>query len=459
MSIKSTDIQITSDHRETIKKIFNRFSQLELHEIYPTTKKFNKQQILNILLLDRFHLGLSYYEVARLDFEYFKRHENHQKRWRAYELKFKLLDGEERQCVTNPSELEEIITRELSSFFPNYTYCSILNDGILIRIQLVQVSSKSSTTTTINNNNSPNNSYTTSSLPVTTTSPHHHSSTLPLPVGGSSSSSSSYPQQRATWVYYFPHANFLFISGMKASEKDFLIHSLSTSLNCYSISQHNLKGRDIRSLKELLFFQKSQGLYKAYREGNTTTTTPLKSTTTTSSKIFKNPLDRSELQILDTIKGVEIQQHNNNNNLVVANNIVNEKEDEEEEEYTTSSSSLPKLDYVELLFSASNNNNDDDDDEEESREDQEWDVDVEKNYEVDGGGDVVVGLPASIRFNGEDILEGLKDCLKYNNNIAKLPLPPELKYLPSLGKNTIEVKLDQKRKTQMINNNKIINVD
>lgn len=67
------------------------------------------------------------------------------------------------------------------------------------------------------------------------------------------------------FLVYYPNAEYIFSSAIKAAHKQYILQTLSTLLHCQTLEEVKLSGRDMFSLKELVLNKSSQGAFSMYR--------------------------------------------------------------------------------------------------------------------------------------------------------------------------------------------------
>jgi len=305
---------------------------------------------VNYIFQKAYKVGMRDTDVASLELEYIKRHEGSRK-WKVYELEYELIEGERIEVVVHPQALQDTLQAELDCFFKHLSTVLSYNDVMWIRIGLDTKLQNVADTTTV-------------------------------PIFG----------------VYYPQSHCVFIAGLKGPLKPFIINSLQCALKCHKLSERQMYGNNIESLKELLFNKGCQGSFKKYQMG----------------MVDNNPLDVSSITPIEKQKAEEkLKQPNFKNPLVVEDQrFLNYKIQHINRIFGSQNRKQPKLDTLEFI-----------------------------DFK---GEDVELGLPnltMTTKFRGTNILEGIRECIK--RDIAVPPLPIQLEELHSLGQN-IFVFSDQK---------------
>jgi hypothetical protein len=188
-------------------------------------------------------------------------------------------------------------------------------------------------------------------------------------------------------LVHYPHSDFIFINGMTEKHKKFVLFSLQRAMNCLSIESMELECPDLASMKELVLERASQGRFKRFRSEN------------------KNPLDRStelkvELAPNPLLKPMPNIVYENAMELEQKEQYIAHEFGAKEEQPTASLQFVKFVDYHCPL------------------------------QDIQGKNTLVL----SVKFEGKNVIAGLRECVQYS--IVQPCLPPCLENLHSNSKNT-----------------------
>jgi len=194
----------------------------------------------------------------------------------------------------------------------------------------------------------------------------------------------------ATYVVYCPRSNYLFLSG-PVSERQFILYSLQITLNCHELKHCQLSNKGLRGLKDMLFNLKCQGPYKKYQKN----------------QVDNNPLNISfvmpiEKELQEEKQQEQVQQFKNPTR-VEDQHIVEQRKLHINRIFGSQTQQQPQIDTLDLV-----------------------------NYKDDTSKQQF-SLTMTVKFRGENIMEGIRGCI--NQGIATPPLPSHLEELHNHGKN------------------------
>ncbi|XP_038069493.1 centromere protein N-A-like [Patiria miniata] len=157
-------------------------------------------------------------DVAQLDLIYHQNHPNNRK-WSVFQLT-KQPEQNEKHVVTSPDAFRERLGKQLSFYFKNDLCLRTRGDAWWLRLGIQEGSQAQRL--------SPGN---------------------------------------VVYMVHHPHSQYLIMSSIKVSHKDFVMQALLNSLHCSEIREIQLTGRDLDSLAALALHSNSQGWFSQFRLG------------------------------------------------------------------------------------------------------------------------------------------------------------------------------------------------
>jgi hypothetical protein len=318
----------------------------ELENMLAENMKESKEKKVAKIVESNFKAGITYEQFGKLEVEHFV---NNQKKgkWIGYSLSFLSQNG-----TVECQALRDAISNELKSYFPHFVYTQMVDSAIWIRVSI----------------EAQRNPLSSDSIASKVSL-----SSLFTPIN----------------IVHYPHSDCLFINGLTAQYKKFVLFSLKNAMNCSSVEPMDLECPDLTSMKELALERASQGRFKRYRSEN------------------KNPLDRAT----ETESVVELPANpllNPAPNIVYENAMeIEQKKNYIAHEFGKEEAGGPTaaLEYVKFVDYACPING------------------------IEGKDSLTLG----VKFEGKNVIAGFRECLHYN--IVHPNLPPCLENLHSNSKN------------------------
>ncbi|XP_073232611.1 centromere protein N-like [Porites lutea] len=201
-------------------------------------------------------------------------------------------------------------------------------------------------------------------------------------------SSSSLLASNTVFLVYYPNAEYIFMSNIKAAHKQYILQTLSSLLHCQTLEEIKLSGRDVLSLKELVLNKTSQGAFSKYRLN----------------QIEGNPLSRKRKRKKEVTMEVQSQEIKSEN----------KEEDQQRQQLTDNAfgpNPQPVLEKVEFKMQTKLRSGD---------QHLPWQLDRP--------------ISCNVRFEGPSVIEGIKNLGA--QSFVDVPLPSYLANLHSQSKNS-----------------------
>lgn len=338
--------------RQDLCKLFTKFKKKELHqgliergilqEDYPDTEG-SKKSFVSRILDSCYHGEVTKDQVALMDLLYHQTYPNC-KKWIVYKLEG--FEPGKKLNISDPWKFKSKLKSSLEHYFKVDIFVHLWKNSLWTRLHFCEGSSSSLLSNTV-------------------------------------------------YIIYYPNAQYIFMSSIKAAYKQYILQALSSLLHCQALEEINLSGRDVFSLKELLLNKSSQGAFSKYKLN----------------QIDMNPLSRKRKREIDA------------NMKPLNQEITNENKEEQRKRHQIADNAFgpnpqPVLERVEFktrtrLRSGSQ------------------DFPQLNNP-----------ISCSVKFEGTSVIEGIKNLGA--QTFVSVPLPSYLANLHSLARNTFS--LTEKKK-------------
>jgi len=211
----------------------------------------------------------------------------------------------------------------------------------------------------------------------------------------------------STYVVYYPHSTYIFISSLKQEHSEFILKSLASSLRCEDVIDpgHSLSSSNVQSLADLMLYPTSQGPYRAFRLDGTS----------------DNPLDLlSSRKRKKEEKEKEEEQKRNTLPIQEDKAIYEERDKKVRAVFGIHDDPQPALNNITIQFKTDfcgqkiyippEEKTNEDDSEDKHTSLNETDNPSEKAVESEETGDIKIEM--TVTLDGWNVLEGLKQLTK-----------------------------------------------
>ncbi|XP_022107534.1 centromere protein N-like [Acanthaster planci] len=319
----------------------------EVETVVAQSKSSRKALVERVVQLTKVK-KLTTHAVAQLDLIYQQNHPNN-KKWSVFQLS-KQQEYREKHVVTSPDAFQEQLGKQLSFYFKNDLCLRTKGDAWWVRLGIQE-----------------------------------------------GSQSQRLSPSNVVYMVHHPHSQYIILSSIRVSHKDFVMQALLNSLHCSEIREIQLTGRDLDSLASLALHSNSQGWFSQFRLG----------------QVDHNPLSKAPSRKRKASTDVSDSD-------IVFENQADKEQREQQILHAFGSNEQPKLQKIEYR--------------------------LETRFR---GSEFAPAMAlrkepfhCKVKFEGSSVLEGIKELGKVG--LTSLPLPHHLGNVHSLAKNHF-VLADKKR--------------